>query len=87
MDDVELDEYLSNSLIPSYPGDEDVKGKRVLFKLDSGPVRLGIKLLARLCLFGFVLYPGVPNTTAVSQDTNRNYVPLLSSMKFSRKGC
>ena len=72
MDDVEFDDYLSNSLIPLYPGAEDVKGKRVIFKLDSGPGRLGMKLLARLRLLGFMLYPGVPNTTAVSQETDRN---------------
>ena len=36
MGDVEFDEYLSDSLIPLYPGAEDVKGKRVIFKLDSG---------------------------------------------------
>ena len=76
MDDVEFDDYLSNSLIPLYPGAEDVNGKRVIFKLDSGPGRLGMKLLAQLCLLGFVLYPGVPNTTAVSQKTDRNYGPF-----------
>ena len=73
MDDVEFDEYLSNSLIPLYPGAEDIEWKRVIFKLDSGPGRLGVKLPATLRLLGFVLYPGVPNTIAVSQDTNRNY--------------
>ena len=82
MDNVEFDEYLSNSLIPLYPGAGDVKVKRVLFKLDSGPVRLGIKLLARLCLFGFVLYPGVPNTTAVSQETDKNYGPFETAFRI-----
>ena len=37
MDDVEFDGYLSNSLVPLYPDAEDVKGKRVIFKIDSGP--------------------------------------------------
>ena len=82
MDNVEFDEYLSNSLIPLYPGAEEVKGNRVLFKLASGPVRLGIKLLARLCLFGFVLYPGVPNTTALSQETDRNYGPFKTAFRI-----
>ena len=67
MDNVEFNEYLSNSLIPLYPGAEDVKGKRVLFKLDSRPGRLGMKLISRIRLIGFVFYPGVPNTTVVSQ--------------------
>ena len=92
MDDVDSDEYLYNSLIPLYPGAEYIKGKRVLFKLDSGPGWLVTKLLDRLCLLGFVLYPGVPNTTAVSQETDRNYGPFKTAFriipnKIYRKGC
>ena len=30
-------------------------------------------LLARLRMKGIILYPGVPNTTSVSQETDRNY--------------
>ena len=82
MDDVEFDEYLSKSLIPLYPGAEDVKEKRMLFKLDSGPGRLGMKLLSWLRLLGFMLYPGVPNTTAVSQETNRNYNPFKTAIQI-----
>ena len=73
MDDVEFNEYLSNSLIILYLDVEDVKVKRMILKIDSGPGRLEVNLLARLRLLGFVFYPGVPNTTAVSQDTYRNY--------------
>ena len=76
MEDVEFNECLSNSLIPLYPYAEYVKGERVIFKPDSGPGRLGVKLLARIRLLGFVLYPGVLNTTAVYQETNRNYGPF-----------
>ena len=82
MDDVEFNEYLSYSLIPLYPGAEYIKGKRVLFKLDSGPGRLVTKLLDRLRLLGFVLYPGVPNTTAVSQENDRNYGPFKTAFKI-----
>ena len=60
-------------MIPLYPDVEDVKRKRALLKVDSGPGRLVVKLLARLCLIGFVLNPSVPNTTAVHQETDRNY--------------
>ena len=72
MGDVEFDDYLSNSLIPLYPGAVDVKVKRVLFKTESAPWRLVMNLLAWLRLLGFVLYPGAPNTSTVSQETNRN---------------
>ena len=82
MGDVEFDEYLSNSLIPLYPDAEDVKGKRELSKLDSGTGRLGAKLLARLCILGFVLYPGVPNTAAVSENTDKNYGPFKTAFRI-----
>ena len=45
----------------------------MIFKPDSGLGQLGAKLITRLCLISFVLYPGVPNTTVVSQETDRNY--------------
>ena len=82
MEDVKFDEYLSNSLIPLYPDAEDLKGKRVIFKLDSGPGRLGVKLLARILPLGFVLYPFVPNTTALSQDTDRNCGPFKTAFQM-----
>ena len=33
----------------------------------------------RLC--GFLLYPGVPNTTGVSQETDRNYGPFKTQFR------
>ena len=48
----------------------------MLFKLDSEPGRLRVKLIACICLLGFLLYPGVPNNTVVSQDIDRNYGPF-----------
>ena len=33
-------------------------------------------LLADLRLDGFILFPGVPNTTAVTQETDQNYGPF-----------
>ena len=82
MDDEEFDQYLLNSLEPLYPDVEDVKGKRALLKVDSGPGRLAVKLLARLRLTGWVLYPGVPNTTAVHQETDRNYGPFKTAFRI-----
>ena len=54
----------------------------MLFKLDSGPGRMGMKLLSRLRLLGFVLYPGVPNTTAVSQETEWDYGPFKTAVRI-----
>ena len=54
----------------------------MFFKIDSWPGQLEVKLLARLCLLGFVLYIGVPNTTAVSQETDRNYSPFKTAFRM-----
>ena len=81
MDDEEFEKYVFNSIVPLYPNAEDKPGKRVMIKVDSGPGRMAKRLLARLRLLGFILYPGVPNTTAVSQETDRNYGPFKTQFR------
>ena len=76
MDDVEFEKYLMNSIVPLYPHAKDKKGHRVIIKVDSGPGRLSLKLLSKLRLLGFILYPCVPNTTHVTQETDQNYGPF-----------
>ena len=78
MEDDEFFEYLLKSIIPLYPDSAPVEGKWVVLKCDSGPGRLNEKLLAMLRYHGFILFPGVPNTTAVSQETDQNYGPFQS---------
>ena len=72
-DDCEFEKYIHNSIIPFYPNAEDLPGKRVIIKIDIVNVRLNADLLARLQLLGFVLYPGVPNTTVAAQDMDQTY--------------
>ncbi len=76
MDNVEFEKYMLNSIVPLFPNARDKAGHRVLLKVDSGPGRLSLKLLAKLRMLGFVLYPSVPNTTHVTQETNQNYGPF-----------
>jgi hypothetical protein len=73
MNAIELDKYMKNSILPLYPDIEDKPGKRVLLKVDSGPGRLNVEMLADLRLQGLYLVPGVPNTTHVTQETDQNY--------------
>ena len=40
-----------------------------------------MELLAELRVRGWYLYPGVPNTTAVSQETDRNYGPFKTQFR------
>ena len=76
MDDCEFEKYNLGSIIPLYPDAKDVPGLRVMIKADSGPGRTAASLLTKLRMLGFILYPGVPNTTSVTQETDRNYGPF-----------
>ena len=64
-----------------YPDVAPVKGRWVVIKCDSGPGRLNPNLLAFLRFHGFILYPGVPNTTAVTQETDQSYGPFQSAVR------
>ena len=80
----EFEKYMMLSLVDRLGeilGTADLPRKRVMVKCDSGPGRLNVELLARMKFFGFYLYPGVPNTTAVSQETDRNYGPFKTQFR------
>ncbi len=47
--------------------------KRVMLKINSGIGRLQDNLLATLRLIGVYKYPGPPNTTSVTLETDQNY--------------
>ena len=76
MDEEEFATYSRNAIMPLYPNAAPEKGKWVVLKCDSGPGRLNLDLLADLRTSGFILFPGVPNTTAVTQETDQNYGPF-----------
>ena len=56
-----------------YPDAADEDGKRVIIKCNLGPGRLNVDLLADLQNKGFILYPCVPNTTHITQETDISY--------------
>ncbi|KAL7490610.1 hypothetical protein ACHAWT_000174 [Skeletonema menzelii] len=94
MSDEEFLKYFETNLTKLYPDAEDVPGKRVMLKVDSGPGRLYPELLVKARTYGFVIYPGVPNTTAVTQETDQNYGPFktqfqknLKELSEARVGC
>ena len=76
MNEEEFEKYLRNSILPLFPDAKDKPGLRVILKVDSGPGRTNLKLLATLRLLGFILYPCVPNTTHVTQETDQCYGPF-----------
>ena len=78
MNSIELDKYIKNSILPLYPDIQDIKGKRVILKVDSGPGRMNVEMLADLRVQGLYLVPGVPNTTSHTQETDQSYGPFKS---------
>ena len=70
MTDDEFDKYVMTNLTCLYPDSADVEGHQVILKVYSGPGRMNERVLGKLRARGFYLYPGVPNTTAVSQETD-----------------
>ena len=67
----------------------------MLVKVDSGPGRMNVEMLAKLQVRGLYLVPGVPNSTATTQETDQNYgiyksvlrdnLRLLSQARFEKK--
>ena len=83
MNEVEFEKYLLNSIVPLYPDAKNMPGHRVLLKVDSGPGRMNIRLLTKLRRLGFILYPCVPNTTHVTQETDRCYGPFKTQFAIN----
>ena len=57
MDEREFRAYFLNSIVPLFPDAEDVKGKRVIMKVDSGPGRMELGFLAEARTLGFIINP------------------------------
>jgi hypothetical protein len=81
MNSVELEKYMRCSILPLYPDIADVPLQRVIMKVDSGPGRMNVEMLAALRLQGLYLVPGVPNTTGKTQETDQNYGPFKSGFR------
>jgi hypothetical protein len=81
MDDDDFFEYIQKTIMKLFPDAAPVRGRWVILKCDSGPGRLNPTLLAYLRFHGFILYPGVPNTTAVTQETDQSYGPFQTAVR------
>ena len=76
MDYDEFEIYITNSIAPLFKYEKYVLWKRFIINIDSWPGQTNIELLEKLRNLGFLLYPGVTNTTSVSQETYHNYGPF-----------
>ena len=69
----DLKKLFKNSYLPLYPDIADKPGSRVLSKLDSGPGQKDLEFFVWCRIIGFRIHLGFPNTTSVTQETDRNY--------------
>ncbi len=58
MDDEDFGIYITNTLIPLFQDSEYASRKRSIFKVNSCPDHINVKLLVSLWLLGFYLYLG-----------------------------
>jgi len=76
MNAAKLEQYFYKTMLPLYPDLEDVPRKRVIVKVDSGPGRMHLPMLASLQLKGLCVVPGLPNSTSKTRETDQNYGPF-----------
>ena len=73
MDSIEFTEYIFSTILLMFPDVAVTPGKHVEIIVGGGPGRVNSSMLAQLRIRGFYLIPGMPNTTHVTQATDKNY--------------
>jgi hypothetical protein len=73
MDNKEFAKYIRGFIVPLFPDAVAQPGCRILLKVDSGPRKMNLELLATLKLIGIILYPCVPNMMYMTQETDQLY--------------
>ena len=76
MNDKEFWKYINNTIYPLFPDMEDVPGKHILLKVDSGHSCNCMDLLVEVRFRGIYIFPGLSNSTSMQQKTDRNYSPF-----------
>jgi hypothetical protein len=80
----EFKKYVEN-IRHNFPDCADISGGRIMLKVDSGPGRSDKEFLAWCRARGIIVYPGVSNTTAVSQEMDQSYGGLRK--RLLRESC
>ena len=76
--------FIERHLCVLYPDAEDVPGKRVLMKADSGPGRFSEEFRTISRSYGFYFYPGLPNGTELGQEMDQLFSYCKSVMEENR---
>jgi hypothetical protein len=73
MNNEDFECYIDNNIVPLFPNLEDTPGKCILLKVDSGRGWNWRDLLNRCWFRGVYIYPGLPNSTSMQQETDINF--------------
>ncbi len=76
MNNKKFERYFDNSIVLLFPNLEDMPGKCILLKVDSGHGCNWWDLLNKCWFRGVYIYPGLPNSTPVQQEMDINYGPF-----------
>ncbi len=76
--------YINNSLVPLFPDLEDTPGKCILLKVDSGHGCNWQDLLNKCWCRGVCIYPGLPNSTSMQQETKINFYGLFKGVVWRK---
>jgi hypothetical protein len=80
MNNKEFERYIDNSIVPLFPNLEDMPWKCILLKVDSG-CKCNWRDLLNKCPFSSgSIYPGLPNSTSMQQETDINFYGLFKGV-------
>ena len=68
-----------------YPDMADIDKKRVIWKLDNGVGRDNAELNHLARTLGYIIYPGLPNTSEGTQECDQNFSTFKSKMEKNRQ--
>ncbi len=73
MNNEKFERYIDNSIVPLFPDLEDMPGNCILLKVESG-CGCNLQDLLNKCWFrGVYIYPGLPKSTSMQQETDINF--------------
>jgi hypothetical protein len=73
MNNKEFERYIDNCIVPLFPDLEDMPGKWILHKVDSGCGCNWWDLLNKCRFRGAYIDPGLPSSTSMQQETDINF--------------
>ena len=73
INEAEFAKYIDSAINDMFPNMEDVLGKCILLKVDSGPGCNCDVMLVNAYFKGLYIYPGLPTAAAVHQETDQSY--------------